>query len=224
VLGRGDYHWQHEPCFYAVRDGKTGHWQGARDQTTLWSIANGGDEDAATVHSTQKPVECMRRPMINNSEAGDAVYEPFSGSGTDHHRCRDAPTEHAWRWRSARPTAMSPSSAGSSSPARDAVREARWRDVQQDGSRAREGGGVTAIDAMLFDQDSLPLRGRPAASRAPRSRQKLLVASKELEVGRAAEHLVCADLLSAAGPHIRPPRAWPTTSPSTRPGASFASR
>jgi DNA modification methylase len=82
VLGRGDYHWQHEPCFYAVRDGKTGHWQGARDQTTLWSIANGGDEDAATVHSTQKPVECMRRPMINNSEAGDTIYEPFSGSGT----------------------------------------------------------------------------------------------------------------------------------------------
>ncbi|MCX7379886.1 MAG: DNA methyltransferase, partial [Alphaproteobacteria bacterium] len=82
VLGRGDYHWQHEPCFYAVRDGKTGHWQGARDQTTLWSIGNGGDEDAATVHSTQKPVECMRRPMINNSEAGQAIYEPFSGSGT----------------------------------------------------------------------------------------------------------------------------------------------
>jgi DNA modification methylase len=82
VLGRGDYHWQHEPCFYAVRDGKTGHWQGARDQTTLWSITTGGDEDAATVHSTQKPVECMRRPMLNNSAAGDAIYEPFSGSGT----------------------------------------------------------------------------------------------------------------------------------------------
>jgi DNA modification methylase len=65
-----------------VRDGKTGHWQGARDQTTLWSIGNGGDEDAATVHSTQKPVECMRRPMLNNSAAGDAIYEPFSGSGT----------------------------------------------------------------------------------------------------------------------------------------------
>jgi DNA modification methylase len=24
----------------------------------------------------------MRRPMENNSRAGDAVYEPFSGSGT----------------------------------------------------------------------------------------------------------------------------------------------
>jgi DNA modification methylase len=83
VLGRGDYHWQHEPCFYAVRDGKTGHWQGARDQTTLWSVATAsGDEDAATVHGTQKPVEVMRRPMINNSELGQAIYEPFSGSGS----------------------------------------------------------------------------------------------------------------------------------------------
>lgn len=82
VLGRGDYHWQHEPCFYAVRKGATGHWQGARDQSTVWMIGGGGDEDAATVHGTQKPVECMRRPMVNNSGRGDAVYEPFAGSGT----------------------------------------------------------------------------------------------------------------------------------------------
>ena len=35
VIGRGDYHWQHEPCWYAVRKGKTGHWAGDRKQTTL---------------------------------------------------------------------------------------------------------------------------------------------------------------------------------------------
>ncbi|WP_439580364.1 site-specific DNA-methyltransferase, partial [Elioraea sp.] len=81
VLGRGDYHWQHEPCLYAVRKGATGHWQGARDQTTLWSIGNGA-EDLATVHGTQKPVDCMRRPMLNNTRPGDAVYEPFCGSGS----------------------------------------------------------------------------------------------------------------------------------------------
>jgi len=81
VLGRGDYHWQHEPCLYAVRKGGTGHWQGARDQTTLWSIGS-GPEDLATVHGTQKPVECMRRSILNNSVEGEAVYEPFSGSGT----------------------------------------------------------------------------------------------------------------------------------------------
>ena len=53
VIGRGDYQWQHEPCWYAVR--KKGHWTGDRKQTTLWSIAS-KDQDAETVHGTQKPV------------------------------------------------------------------------------------------------------------------------------------------------------------------------
>jgi DNA modification methylase len=79
VLGRGHYHWQHEPAWYAVRG--QGHWSGDRKQTTLWQIA-GRSEDAETVHGTQKPVECMRRPIENNSSPGQAVYEPFSGSGT----------------------------------------------------------------------------------------------------------------------------------------------
>lgn len=79
VLGRGHYHWQHEPCWYAVRGG--GHWFGDRKQTTLWQIASRG-QDAETVHCTQKPVECMKRPIENNSSPGQAVYEPFCGSGT----------------------------------------------------------------------------------------------------------------------------------------------
>ena len=81
VMGRGHYHWQHEPCWYAVRQGGTGHWAGDRKQTTLWSISSRA-QDAETTHGTQKPVECMRRPMENNSSPGQAVYEPFSGSGT----------------------------------------------------------------------------------------------------------------------------------------------
>jgi DNA modification methylase len=79
VLGRGDYHWAHEPCWYAVRE--KGNWTGDRKQTTLWTIPSGG-QDAKTTHSTQKPVECMRRPMLNNSNPGQAVYDPFLGSGT----------------------------------------------------------------------------------------------------------------------------------------------
>jgi DNA modification methylase len=81
VLGRGHYHWQHEPCWYAVRNGAKGHWAGDRKQTTLWSIPS-RDQDADTVHGTQKPVACMRRPIENNSSPVQAVYEPFSGSGT----------------------------------------------------------------------------------------------------------------------------------------------
>ena len=81
VLSRGDYHWQHEPCLYAVKKTGKGHWAGDRKQTTLWQIAN-KDQDADTVHGTQKPVECMRRPILNNSSPGQAIYEPFMGSGT----------------------------------------------------------------------------------------------------------------------------------------------
>jgi DNA modification methylase len=81
VLSRGHYHWQHEPCWYAVRKGGSGTWSGDRKQTTVWAIASKG-QDAQTVHGTQKPVECMRRPMLNNSSVGEAVYEPFMGSGT----------------------------------------------------------------------------------------------------------------------------------------------
>jgi DNA modification methylase len=79
AISRGHYHWQHEPCWYAVKKGGTGHWSGDRSQTTLWTIAHNKSE---TGHGTQKPVECMRRPIENNSSQGQAVYEPFSGSGT----------------------------------------------------------------------------------------------------------------------------------------------
>lgn len=80
TLGRGHYHWQHEPAWYVVKKGATGHWNGDRTQATLWNIK--AREDGGHGHGTQKPVECMRRPIENNSKPGDSVYEPFSGSGT----------------------------------------------------------------------------------------------------------------------------------------------
>lgn len=80
VISRGDYHPQHEPCWYAVRKGAVGHYVGDRKQTTLWQIDK--PRKSETGHSTQKPIECMKRPIENNSNPGQAVYEPFSGSGT----------------------------------------------------------------------------------------------------------------------------------------------
>lgn len=78
-MGRGHYHWRHEPCWYAVKKGGTGHWVGGRKQNTLWEIEHRKSE---TGHSAQKPVECMKRPIENNSSPGQAVYDPFVGSGT----------------------------------------------------------------------------------------------------------------------------------------------
>lgn len=101
ALSRGHYHWQHEPALYGVRDGAdddqwrfvpehevsayavkkgaTGSWHGDRKQSTVWFIEH---LKSGTGHGTQKPVECMKRPIENNSSPGQAVYEPFSGSGT----------------------------------------------------------------------------------------------------------------------------------------------
>lgn len=48
-------------------------------ETTVWDVEL-TDDTGETTHSTQKPVECMARPMRNHLV--DEVYEPFSGSGS----------------------------------------------------------------------------------------------------------------------------------------------
>jgi DNA modification methylase len=85
TLSRGAYHWQHEPCWYAVKKGQTAKWAGDRKQTTTWEIAGmnpagRSKDDEKGYHGTQKPVECMARPIRNHDS--EFVYEPFSGSGT----------------------------------------------------------------------------------------------------------------------------------------------
>ena len=77
-IGRGDYHVRHEPSWYAVRKGKPAQRNDDRTQTTLWSINL--DKNVEGGHSTQKPVECMARPIRNH--LFEDVYEPFAGSGT----------------------------------------------------------------------------------------------------------------------------------------------
>lgn len=82
VVSRGHYHWQHEAALYGVRPGKGGaRWSGGRKQSTVWEIAR-RDGSLQTNHATQKPVECMERPMRNHGRAGTWVYDPFGGSGT----------------------------------------------------------------------------------------------------------------------------------------------
>jgi DNA modification methylase len=42
----------------------------------------GGSDEEKFDHPTQKPVELMRRPILNHAKRGEAVYDPFLGSGT----------------------------------------------------------------------------------------------------------------------------------------------
>jgi len=87
VLGRADYHFKHEPCWYAVRKGKNHNWQGNRKLTTVWDAAPpthimSGSKEEKTSHPTQKASICMSIPIQNKSKIGDGVYDPFLGSGT----------------------------------------------------------------------------------------------------------------------------------------------
>jgi len=89
VISRGAYHWQHEPCWYAVRKGQTAHCRGDRTQSTVWEVDNLNTankalepENELTGHGTQKPVEIMHRPILNHTLPGEACYDPFLGSGS----------------------------------------------------------------------------------------------------------------------------------------------
>jgi len=79
AISRGHYHHQHEAAYYVVRKGKTASWVGDRSQTTLWAIGLDKNLEGDVKHSTQKPIECMERPIRHHE--GD-VYDPFLGSGT----------------------------------------------------------------------------------------------------------------------------------------------
>lgn len=89
ALSRGDYHWKHEPIWYAIRKGEKHNWQGSRKEHTVWEIAGmnamGASHDVAderTGHGTQKPIECMAKPIRNSTEENQIVYDPFGGSGS----------------------------------------------------------------------------------------------------------------------------------------------
>jgi DNA modification methylase len=62
-----------------VRNGRKAHWIGDRSQSTVWSITVTDDGDKNT-HGTQKPLECMGRPMRHHD--APLVFDPFLGSGS----------------------------------------------------------------------------------------------------------------------------------------------
>jgi DNA modification methylase len=86
VLTRTHYWFQHEPCWYVRK--KNAPWLGkAGENSTIWNSPSpkfimGGSDEEKYDHPTQKPVELMRRPILNHLRRGELVYDPFLGSGT----------------------------------------------------------------------------------------------------------------------------------------------
>ena len=109
VLGRSDYHWSHEPCFYARKKNQNSEWYGDRKNKTIlregkidfskftkkellqiinaikdegssWEIKK--DSVSTYKHPTQKPVDLSIKAMLNNSESGQIILDLFGGSGS----------------------------------------------------------------------------------------------------------------------------------------------
>ena len=86
ALSRGHYHWQHEPCWYAVRNGPA-NWTGDRKQSTLWQIpAREGPglrarhPEAGRMHEAADREQLLARP---------GGLRAVLRLGHDHHRRRD---------------------------------------------------------------------------------------------------------------------------------------
>jgi DNA modification methylase len=86
VLGRSDYHYQHEPILYGFTAGGSGRlgrggaaWFGDNSQTTVFAF----DKPARNgQHPTMKPVALIDAMLANSLPPGGVVLDPFSGSGS----------------------------------------------------------------------------------------------------------------------------------------------
>lgn len=85
VLGHADYHYRHEPIAFGYlpdevpRGRGRGGWHGGNDKDSVMEVPRPA---ASREHPTMKPVELVRRCLLNSSVEGDAVLDPFAGSGT----------------------------------------------------------------------------------------------------------------------------------------------
>lgn len=78
VLGRADYHWKHEICWYGYK-GRNHQWHGGRDKTTIWDVAKTKNSD---LHPTMKPVELAIMACENSTMNGNNVVDLFGGAGS----------------------------------------------------------------------------------------------------------------------------------------------
>lgn len=87
AMSRSWYHWAHEPCFVVRKPGAKVPFYGERNQATIWRAPSpkmimAGSTEERQDHPTQKPALLFETPIANHLRAGEAVYDPFSGSGT----------------------------------------------------------------------------------------------------------------------------------------------
>jgi site-specific DNA-methyltransferase (adenine-specific) len=79
VMGRQDFHWQHEPILYGWKEGAAHSWYSDRKQTTVLHFDR---PQRNAEHPTMKPLAILEYQLECSSKPGDVVFDGFSGSGS----------------------------------------------------------------------------------------------------------------------------------------------
>jgi DNA modification methylase len=85
VPGFSDYQYQHEDILYGWRasrpgrEGKQARWYGGADQSSVFFVDRPARSDE---HPTMKPVALVATMLGNSTSRGEAVIDPFAGSGS----------------------------------------------------------------------------------------------------------------------------------------------
>ena len=79
VMGRQDFHWQHEPILYGWKEGAAHTWCSDRKQTTVLKF----DRPSRNAdHPTMKPLDILEYLGECSSMPGAIVFDGFGGSGS----------------------------------------------------------------------------------------------------------------------------------------------
>ncbi|MBO0360675.1 DNA modification methylase [Hymenobacter sp. BT186] len=79
VMGRQDFHWQHEPILYGWKEGAAHKWYSDRSQSTVLKFDR---PQRNAEHPTMKPLDILEYQLECSSKPGDVVFDGFSGSGS----------------------------------------------------------------------------------------------------------------------------------------------
>lgn len=110
IIGRQDYQWKHEPCFYGWKDGAPHYFTNSRCETTIiedspnlnkmskaelknyikelknntlpTTVINEDKPLRNSDHPTMKPIKLMGYQVGNSSKQGELVLDIFGGSGS----------------------------------------------------------------------------------------------------------------------------------------------
>jgi len=85
VMGHSDYHYKHEPIIYGWK-GKNRFWYSGRSEV---SVLECDRPKRSSDHPTMKPVELVNKCLINSTQNGDILVDPFGGSGTTMVACQN---------------------------------------------------------------------------------------------------------------------------------------